>query len=67
MTSNLTYSTIKSAISGDANAINAVVDFFQSYLTYLSYDTTFNSIDEDMKRELETHLISKILLFEIRE
>ena len=28
MTSNLTYSTIKSAISGDANAINAVVDFF---------------------------------------
>ncbi len=70
----LPYTTIEAAVSGDVDAINAAVKHYVRYLTALAtrtpYDENGNphlSVDEDMKRRLETKLITKILSFDIRK
>jgi hypothetical protein len=71
--SQLPYTTIESAASGDVDAINAVLRHFERYLTVLStrtlYDENGNShlcVDEEMRRRLETKLITKILSFDVQ-
>lgn len=68
----LSFSTIKSAVNGDAKAVHDVLSFYERYINKLSchmiYDEQGNQhymIDEDMRRRLETKLIIKILAFRI--
>jgi hypothetical protein len=69
----LPYTTIEAATSGDVDAINAVLRHFERYLTALStrmlYDENGNPhlcVDEEMRRRLETKLITKILSFDVQ-
>lgn len=67
------FETIQAAIEGDAEAINQILFYFQSFINSeckREYKDEFERIhyvtDEYMKRRLETKLITKILDFEIR-
>ena len=67
------FEIIQAAIEGDAEAINQILSYFQSYINSeckRKYEDEFERIhyvtDEYMKRRLETKLITKILDFEIR-
>jgi hypothetical protein len=66
--------TVEAAASGDVDAINTVLKHFERYLTALSTRTLYDEngnphlcVDEDMKRRLETKLITKIINFDIRK
>lgn len=66
------YPVIASAITGDVDAINTILNHFARYITTLSTrqlkDEVGNSIicvDEEMKRKLETKLITKVLSFRV--
>lgn len=68
----LPYPTIVMAASGDIDAINAVLKHYEGYIAALStrqlYDEYGNShmcVDEEMRRRLETKLITKILTFRV--
>lgn len=70
----LPYSTIEAATSGNVDAINAVLKHYERYISALStrnlYDENGNShlcVDEEMKRRLETKLITKILSFDVKK
>jgi hypothetical protein len=67
----LPYPVIVAASSGDVDAINAVLKHFEGYITALStrrlfdeYGNAFLCLDDDLRRRLETKLITKILAFE---
>lgn len=66
----LPYAVIQKAAGGDAEAINAVLKHYAGYIVKLSmrelYDEFGNvrwCIDEELRRRLETKLITKILTF----
>ena len=66
----LPYPVIVAASGGDVDAINTVLDHFAGYISALSTRQLFDEngdphlcIDDDMRRRLETKLITKILIF----
>jgi hypothetical protein len=70
----LPYTTIEAAASGDVDAINAVLKHYERYIAALAtrtlYDESGNPhlcVDEEMKRRLETKLITKILSFDVQK
>ena len=61
---------IVAAIGGNADAINKVVKHYEGYILALSvkrlHDEDGNGylfVDEELRRELETRLITKVLTF----
>lgn len=68
----LSFPVIAAAASGDVDAINAVLKYYEGYIASLStrrlYDDEGNSymvVDEEMRRRLETKLITKIITFKV--
>jgi len=60
------------AVHGDVNAINEILKHFENYIIKLSQKTLFDEygnpyihIEEEVKRMLETKLITAILRFEL--
>jgi len=67
----LPFHTIEAAASGDVDAINAVLRHYEGYIIALStrrlYDEYGNShyfVDSEVRRTLETKLITRILQFD---
>lgn len=68
----LPYPVISAAVSGNVNAINTVLKHFEGYIAKLSTRTMFDEadnphlyVDEELRRRLETKLITKILTFDV--
>jgi len=68
----LSYPVIAAATSGDVCAINQVLEYYSSYIKRLStrplydeYGKVTWSVDEAIRRRLETKLITKILKFKV--
>ena len=68
----LSYPIIALAASGDVDAINAVLKYYEGYIAALStrqlLDESGNPhlcVDEALRRRLETKLITKILTFNV--
>ena len=68
----LPFPIIAAAINGNVDAINAVVKHYAGYIAALStrqlYDesgTPILCIDEELRRRLETKLITRILTFKL--
>lgn len=68
----LPFHIIAAASNGDVDAINAVLKHYEGYIASLSlrrvYDEDGNSytiVDEEIRRRLETKLITKILEFKV--
>ena len=68
----LPFHVIEAAASGDVDAINAVLKHYEGYIIALStrrlYDEdgrAYNYVDEEIRRTLETKLITKILQFDL--
>jgi len=66
----LPYPVIVLAAGGDVDAINAVLKHYEGYIAALSTRQLFDEdgnpylcVDEDIRRRLETKLITKILTF----
>lgn len=71
-TSLLPFPVIAAAAGGDVDAINAVLKHYEGYIAALSmkrlYDengTPHLCVDGELRRRLETKLITKILAFKI--
>ncbi len=72
--SELSHETIAAAINGDAHAISQVIEYFHTYIVYLSKIESFNYngdayyyFDSEIQSDLEAYLITKILEFEIKD
>ena len=68
----LPFSVIQKAAGGDVEAINVVLKHYEGYIARLSlselYDEYGNPhlcVDEELRRRLETKLITKILTFRV--
>lgn len=66
----LPYPVIVSAVSGNVDAINVVLEHFAGFISALStmYDEQGKPvvyIDEELRRRLETKLIAKIPTFKV--
>ena len=68
----VSYPVIVLAASGDVDAINAVLKYYEGYIAALStrqlLDESGNlhlCVDEALRRRLETKLITKILTFNV--
>lgn len=68
----LPFPVIVAASDGDVNAINAVLKHYEGYIASLSirrvYDEDgkgYTIVDEELRRRLETKLITKILTFKV--
>lgn len=68
----LPFPVIAAATNGNVDAINAVVKYYAAYIAALStrqlYDengTPVLCVDEEMRRRLETRLITRILRFKL--
>ena len=68
----LPYSTIEAAASGNVDAINAVLAHYSRYICALSTRTLYDEngvphlcVDEELRRRLETKLITRILDFDV--
>lgn len=68
----LPYSVIVSASQGDIMAMDMVLSHYEPYIARLSirtvvddYGNPHTRVDEDMRRRLETKLISSILEFQV--
>ena len=66
----LPFPVVSATVSGDVDAINAVLKRYEVYIAQLStrrlFDENGNSydfVDDEMRRWLETKLITKILKF----
>ncbi len=66
--------TIEAAASGDVDAINAVLKHYERYIAALATRTLYDEngnphlcVDEEMKRRLETKLITNILSFDAKK
>ena len=66
------FPVIAAASNGDVDAINAVLKHYEGYIVSLSirqvYDEAgkeYTIVDDDLRRRLETKLITKILEFKI--
>ena len=65
------YEAIVLAAEGDVEAITAVLDHYKSYIVALSTNTLYDEnrlphlcVDYEMRRRLETKLITRILHFD---
>ena len=63
---------IKAAASGDVNAINEILKYYEGYIIVLSTRRLYDEsggihyfVDEEIRRTLETKLITKILQFDV--
>lgn len=70
-TNLLPYPVILAASGGDVDALNAVLEHYAGYITALATRRLYDEngephlcVDEDMRRRLETKLITKILTFQ---
>lgn len=68
----LPYCTIEAATSGDVEAINTILKYYEGYIASLSvrkfydeYNNVYYCVDETLRRRLETKLITKILDFKL--
>ena len=68
----LPFEVIEAAASGNVEAINQVLKHYEGYIIALStrrlYDEDGNAhyfVDSEVRRTLETKLITKILLFDV--
>ena len=68
----LPFPVIAAAAGGNIDAINAVLKHYEGYIAALStqrgYDQNgipFACVDEELRRRLETKLITKILAFKV--
>lgn len=68
----LPFPVIAAASDGDVDAINAVLKHYEGYIASLSirrvYDEDgkgYTIVDEELRRRLETKLITKILTFKV--
>lgn len=68
----LPFPVIVAATSGDVDAINKVLKHYEGYIIALStrrlYDEYGNPhlfVDDELRRELETRLIARILTFNV--
>ncbi len=68
----LPFSVIVSASKGDVNSINAVLKYFEKYIVALSTKTLYDEfgnkhlyVDSNVRRRLETKLITKIIKFKV--
>ena len=68
----LPFPVIEKAAGGDVEAINAVLKHYEGYIAKLSlrelHDECGNAhlcVDEELRRRLETKLITKILTFRV--
>lgn len=68
----LPFPVIVSAAGGDANAINYVLKYYAGYIAVLSMRTLYDEngnphlcIDDELRRRLETKLITNITKFRI--
>jgi hypothetical protein len=59
---------VLAAVSGDPDAINTVLNHYRGYINVLStkrlydeYGNAYLAVDEELRHELETRLIAKIL------
>lgn len=66
------FNIIKEATEGDIEAINQILKHYEGYISTLAtrtlYDengTTYPCVDSELKRRLETKLITRILAFKI--
>lgn len=66
----LPFPVIVAASGGDIDAINAILKHYEGYILVLSarrlydeYGNVHMFIDDELRRELETKLIAKILTF----
>lgn len=69
----LPFHVIKAASEGDVEAINAVLKHYERYIAKLStrrlydeYGQPHYCVDENLRRRLETKLITKVLSFRIQ-
>lgn len=69
----LPFHIIEAASEGDVEAINAVLKHYEGYIAKLSTRRLFDeygqphySVDENLRKRLETKLIAKALSFKIR-
>lgn len=68
----LPFNIILLAVHGDVNSINVILKHFEHYIIRLSQKTLFDEfgnpyiqVEEEIKRMLETKLITAILRFEL--
>ena len=68
----LSFSVIAAAVNGNVDAINAVVKHYADYIAALSTRQLYDEngapvlcVDEEMRRRLETKLITRILNFKL--
>ena len=68
----ISFPIIMAAVNGDVDAINAVLKRYEGYIATLStrklYDDCGNAymvVDDEIRRRLETKLITKILKFKV--
>ena len=68
----LPFHTIEAAASGNVDAINKVLKHYEGYIIVLSTRRLFDEdgraylvVDEEIRRTLETKLITKILQFDV--
>ena len=68
----LPFPVIEAASNGDADAINQVLQHYESYITTLSTRTLYDEfgnpyvcVDEGIRRRLQTKLITAIVSFQI--
>ena len=66
------YPVIAAAVRGDPDAVNQVIDHYSGYIAAMSvrksYDKNGNvcfTVDEDIRRRLETKLTIAILTFDL--
>ena len=66
------YHTIEKAVSGDVNALNRILKYYEDYIIRLSAGTLYDEngeqyyhVNEELRRRLETKLIIAILTFEL--
>lgn len=66
------FGIIEAATEGDIEAINFVLKYYARYINTLATQTSYDEnnnlqrhIDMDIKRRLETKLITKILCFNV--
>lgn len=70
-TAFVTYEAIVLASKGDVDAITVILDHYESYIAALSTRTLYDEnrlphlcVDYEMRRRLETKLITRILHFD---
>ena len=68
----LSYAIIEAAAKGDVDAINTVLKHYEGYISAMAarilYDEngiSYSCVDPELKRRLETKLITRILKFKI--